>query len=291
MLSVIICSRKEKISEDLFENIKITIGYDYELIVIDNIENKYSIFEAFNLGIEKSKGEYLCFIHDDILFHTIGWGKIIFRIFNENQQIGLIGIAGTKIKTKMPSTWWDCPLDQAAVYTIQHYKHKEKVKKDFGFDKGTNTEVVVIDGVFMAMRKDNRICFNTEMRGFHNYDLNISFEYIKYNYKIVVTNEILIEHFSTGTINEEWISSTYKIHNLYKNILPLNSNKKNIDKNIEISNAKKFIRECLKYKKNKIAFTIWKELFYLEPISFFHLKFWRTILSQKIMKIKISIFV
>lgn len=263
------------------ENIKNTNSCPYELIVIDNSENKYSIFEAYNKGIESSKGDYLCFIHDDILFYTNDWGKIIERIFTQNPQIGLIGVAGAKIKTQMPSAWWDCLEGEVAIHIIQHYKYKEKTKKKFGFDNDSNTEVVVIDGVFMAMRKDTRIRFNTEMQGFHNYDLNISFENIKQGYKIVVTNEILIEHFSTGTINEEWVSSTYKIHELYKGILPLNSNKNAIDKKKEVKNAKRFITECLRYKKNKMAYIIWLKLFYLQPISMFHLKFWKNILREK----------
>jgi hypothetical protein len=34
---------------------KLTIGCEYELIIIDNSENKYSIYEAYNLGIERYK--------------------------------------------------------------------------------------------------------------------------------------------------------------------------------------------------------------------------------------------
>jgi hypothetical protein len=45
MISIIICSRTQTISSDLFENIKDTIGCDYELVVIDNSENTYSIFD------------------------------------------------------------------------------------------------------------------------------------------------------------------------------------------------------------------------------------------------------
>lgn len=71
-----------------------TVGYTYELIVIDNSEYKYSIFEAYNLGIERSSGEYLCFIHDDILFHSQDWGKAVEGIFNDDVKIGLIGNFG-----------------------------------------------------------------------------------------------------------------------------------------------------------------------------------------------------
>lgn len=73
MISVIICSRAKIIKTNLFENIKNTIGCNYELIVIDNSENKFSIFQAYNLGIEKSLGDYLCFLHDDVFIHTDGW--------------------------------------------------------------------------------------------------------------------------------------------------------------------------------------------------------------------------
>ena len=72
MISIIICSRTQAISKDLSENVQNTVGCDHELVIIDNSENQYSIFEAYNLGIKQSKGEYLCFAHDDILFHTKG---------------------------------------------------------------------------------------------------------------------------------------------------------------------------------------------------------------------------
>lgn len=107
MISIIICSRTSVISDNLLDNILLTIGADHELIVIDNSENKYSIFEAYNIGINKSKGEIVCFIHDDINFLTLNWGGILIEIFNENKKVGLIGVAGAKSKTKMPSAWWN----------------------------------------------------------------------------------------------------------------------------------------------------------------------------------------
>ena len=218
MISIIICSRKKDINYNLSENIQDTVGCDYELIVIDNSQNRYSIFEAYNLGIKKSKGDFLCFMHDDIAIHSQDWGNIIYRIFKENNEIGLIGIAGSKVKTKMPSAWWNCPNDQKVIYIIQHFKGKvgEEEKWDLGFKRGSNLEeVVALDGVFMAMRKENGICFNNVMKGFHNYDLNISFEFTKLGYKIIVTNEILIEHFSNGSMNKEWVESTFQIHEIF----------------------------------------------------------------------------
>lgn len=74
MISCIICSRTSTISNELMQNISSTIGCEYEIITIDNSTNKHNIFQAYNEGIRRAKGEYLCFMHDDILYHTENWG-------------------------------------------------------------------------------------------------------------------------------------------------------------------------------------------------------------------------
>ncbi len=261
----------------MYENIKNTIGCEYELIVIDNSENKYSIYQAYNLGIKKSNGKYLCFLHDDILFETNNWGLKINEIFENDLKIGLIGVAGAKTKTKMPSAWWDCLENQKVINIIQHIPNKAKEHWNIGFRNTRIEEVAVIDGVFIAARTDDKIRFNEKLKGFHNYDLNISFEYKKSGYKIVVTNEILLEHFSLGSINESWFNSTFEIHNYYTNLLPFGSNK-----NLEVSNAIKFINSCLKINKNKIAYSVWLQLFLLKPISKYHLYFCKQIIKKSL---------
>lgn len=280
MLSIIICSRTSTINKALYDNIKNTVGCEYELIIIDNSNNSYSIFEAYNLGIVKSIGKYLCLIHDDVYFQTIGWGTIINHSFNNNSNFGLIGVAGATVKTKMPSTWWDNYEGQGIINIIQHHKNKEKEFHNFGFDKGQDVHVVVVDGVFMAMRKDDRIRFHAKMKGYHTYDLNISFEYKKYGYDIIVTNKILIEHFSSGVINENWIEATYKIHSLYKKELPLFVIGNAVTINHEITNAQRFINKSLSFGFKKIAISVWFQLFLLEPFSKYNLRFWKNIIKK-----------
>lgn len=282
MLSIIICSRQAIIKSELTENIHDTIGCKYELIVIDNSQNQFSIFEAYNLGIERSVYNYLCFIHDDVLFHTNNWGRILQKKLIEDQNIGLIGVAGAKIKTKMPSAWWDCPHNQKSVNIIQHFNNKEKKYWNFGFDEGLLTSVAVIDGVFMAARKDVRVRFNNKMNGFHNYDLNISFEYIKNGFDVVVTNEILIEHFSFGTVNDDWIKSTLLIHEIYNKFLPLKTNCKLSDKivkQIEFKNGASFLSTYLDFNLKYYSIKIWIRLIFLNPFSKFHFKFLKEILK------------
>lgn len=278
-ISIVICGRGKTDKKSLFDNIEATISFSYEIIYIDNSQNKYTIFEAYNLGIKRSSGLYICFIHDDILFHSKGWGNTLIELFQDS-RVGLIGIAGSKSKTKTPSLWWRCPSEDKIFNIIQHVPNKGREEWISGFGPGSNEEVVVIDGVFMAARKDDRIFFDTSMKGFHNYDLNISFEYKRHEYKLIVTNEIVIEHFSLGSINEEWVESSLKIHEIYNKSLPLCLNEKGKNLKQEIGNARWFIKECLKFSKFDIAYIVWKELFKRHPFLKFHLIYWKNNLKE-----------
>lgn len=276
MISLVICSRTQNISQKFDENIKKTIGCEYELVVIDNSNNQYSIFEAYNLGLTKSKNNFVCFLHDDILIHSNNWGELLIETFKKNPEVGLLGIAGSQIKTKMPSAWFNCPKEQKAIYIIQHFNGQNlKDKWEYGFENSSYVEVTAIDGVFMALRKDPRISFNTNMKGFHNYDLNISFEYQKFGYKVWTTNTILIEHFSNGNMNKEWVESTYKIHTIYKDILPLKTcNMSKIDlKLLEFENGVKYVNHALNFKFKKNAIKIWFDLLKIKPYSKEYIKF------------------
>lgn len=283
MISIIICSRTQSINSDLFENIKDTIGSDYELIVIDNSKNTYSIFEAYNLGIEKSAGEYLCFMHDDILFHTKGWGDVIQHIFRENIKVGLIGVAGAKIKTRMPSGWWNCPNEYKEINIIQHTENNKIEKWKYGFKDGSISEVVAIDGVFMVMKKKINIFFNTELKGFHNYDLNISFECKNKGHKIVVTNEILLEHFSNGNTDKSWYESVMNVHKFYFKNLPLiiEGINENHTKLLEIKNGFNFLNNYLTCGFQNGVFNLWFKIFLLCPLSKIHFVIFKIYIKNK----------
>jgi hypothetical protein len=286
MISVIICSRENSISKLLRDNIQSTINFPHEIIIIDNSEDKYSIFEAYNIGIKKSIGEYFCFIHDDILFHTHNWGVVLNNIFKLDVNIGLIGVAGCKIKTRMPSGWWQCPSEFKEVNIIQHFSDKKIEKWTNGFKNGNISEVVAIDGVFMIMKKECNLFFNENLKGFHNYDLNISFECKLKKLKIVVTNEVLIEHFSYGVINNSWYKSTFDIHEIYKKILPLKLTNENIKNhsNLEFSVGEIFLYPFIRANNLKNGFKLWLKMILINPKYILENKFYKTIFKYYINK-------
>jgi glycosyltransferase involved in cell wall biosynthesis len=280
MISIIICSRTETLPSAFIENIEYTVGAEHELIVIDNSKNNYSIFEAYNLGIKKSKGEFLCFIHADVLLHTKNWGTILQSIFKANDKIGLIGIAGAKVKTRMVSPWWNCHENQQVINIIQHGTSYDPEKAMIGFDEGSETEVAVVDGVFMVLKKSISIMFNENMEGYHNYDLNISFECKKRGYQIMVTNKILLEHYSSGTLNKDWAVSAYKTHKIYKSILPLQVRPHIINNSDEVRNAVCFIKQCFEFKRQRLGCLVWWQLVLLHPNFKYHFNLWKSIKNR-----------
>ncbi|MDR1544705.1 MAG: glycosyltransferase family protein [Prevotellaceae bacterium] len=206
MFSLIICSRTPDIPQNLKENIAETIGVEYELIVIDNSNNEYSIFAAYNEGIRRAKGEVLCFMHEDILFYTQNWGKNIFRHF-EVKTIGLIGVAGTHFLPNKPIYWTDSPLISEYNLTNNCGKRIECFKTHF-FKGEKTVDVVACDGLCFFVRKSlfipchsalevkSHIFFDEKTyTGFHYYDMDICMQVLKAGYKVAVCNDVLIEHF------------------------------------------------------------------------------------------------
>lgn len=278
MLSIVICSRKQNPDKEFLKNIEETVGCEHELIIVDNSKNDYSIFQAYNYGIDRSTGTILCFMHDDIQIHTLGWGKIAGNLFQEQPDVALLGIAGSKLKTKMPSAWWDCPEDFKFLYLIQHLHNGENVKWERGFENKSESEVALIDGVFMLMRKETGIRFNENLKGFHNYDMNISLEAFKKGYRILVTSKILIEHFSMGKIDKDWVQSSLEFQKLYGRNLPLNVGEAvtpELLHKLEVDNGMNFINRLLEAGYKKEAFYFWRKLFFLKPFSRIHVKLFK----------------
>lgn len=277
MISIIICSIRESYFDSLKANIQETIGFsDYEIIKIDNLIDKLSITQAYNKGIEKSKFDYQLFIHEDILFHTVNWGEILLSIFRENCRIGLIGIAGAKYKSLVPSAFWHTEEKMLNINLIQHYKNKKTSLLYKGFENKNLEEVVVIDGVFIALKKSTGVKFNENIKGFHCYDLGISIDTLEKKHLIYVTNQILIEHFSIGNTNLNFLKSVIDFHKLYKKKLPKYIDTKN--RSLELFALKSFLSVCLENKY--VPFKLWIFNLINNPLDKLNYSFIKLVLNK-----------
>jgi len=219
MISVITSSYQQAHYESLEKNILETIGASYELICIDN-PGLMGICAAYNKGVLQAKYDVVCFVHEDVQFHTKNWGKTLLKIL-EDDSIGIVGIAGGTYKSRVISSAWN--NGESYINLLQHtndgcFHWREP--------KGITPELVdvlIVDGVFMALRK--KVCeqcrFDEQtLKGFHFYDMDICLAAKSRGLRVCVTYDILLEHFSPGRNTKTWYREAKIAHRKWRNALP-----------------------------------------------------------------------
>lgn len=228
-LSIIICSRSSEVSAAFAANVQATIGVDYELVVIDNHANCYSIFSAYNEGVRRATGDILCFMHEDVTMHTRDWGQKVCRHL-QDPGIGALGVVGSHI---VPAQG-----DWRVGYTPYHVlsfvqrvptfgrqpKYFTKLTRD-GL-KGSLTDVATLDGVWFCIRREDfasgRLRFDQEtFTSFHVYDLDISMQVADLGKRLVVCNDILLEHFSEGNYSSGFYDALMAFQQKWRLRLPV----------------------------------------------------------------------
>lgn len=222
MISIIVSTYKPFLYDQFCKNIRNTIGdVDYEIISIEN-NGLMGLCEAYNKGGEQAKFPYLCFCHEDILFRTPNWGQILIDLFSNNQNIGLVGCAGSIYKAWVPSGWSSPQISNLVKLNFIQTNPKiekriEYIAQNKGFD-----EVVSIDGCWMCTTKKifNKIHFSSEyFTRYHCYDVDYSLS-VGNQYKVVVSYDIIIEHLSVGNFSRDWVEETYRLHKKWGSSLP-----------------------------------------------------------------------
>lgn len=204
MLSIIISTYQPQFYSALEKNIAETIGIPYEIIKIDN-PNLMGICEAYNKGASLSKYDYLLFVHEDVIFHTKEWGqKLINHLKLEN--VGVIGVAGSNYVPKAPIGWY-LPDNS---YNFLNYIQNDKNKSNPRLFSNINSKqtVYALDGVFIAIKKNrySEFLFDENIKGFHGYDTDFSLR-LATIYDNFVIHDIIIEHFSVGSTDNQWLSN------------------------------------------------------------------------------------
>ncbi|PWI31504.1 hypothetical protein DI383_02215 [Flavobacteriaceae bacterium LYZ1037] len=223
MISIIVSSYQPTYYKALVDNISLTIGnVVYEVIRIDN-PGLMGISEAYNKGAIKAQYPYLCFVHEDVLFHTNNWGINLINHL-KGLEIGAIGVAGSAYKSFVPSTW-SLFKPYIASNLIQHVKNQDKtsyLNKIQGKEDENMYEVVTLDGVFIATHKTiwEKGPFDEKLlKGFHGYDMDFSLQ-VAQDHKLYVVFDILLEHFSEGNPNNDWMQAAMTVSDKWKKYLP-----------------------------------------------------------------------
>ena len=225
MISIVICSQHPSLDKELAENIRQTIGTEYEVVHVDNSQNRYNIFEAYNIGVERAKGDCLCFMHEDVLFHTNNWGQVV-ETYLSQPFVGALGVAGSCVVLDQLD-WRFYGFGQ--VYLIQgtttieedarYYESYPLTEK-----KRPLTQVATLDGVWICMRKElfEHISFDTEhFHDFHLYDTDICMQVNQLGLGVFMTYDVLLEHQSEGTFSEGYRKSLQAFADKWSGSLPM----------------------------------------------------------------------
>ncbi|GAB2497053.1 glycosyltransferase [Algoriphagus taiwanensis] len=277
MISIIVLSNRRSLFSEFEKSVKLTIGSSFELIRVDNFQNQFSIFKGYNLGAKQAQNNILLFVHEDIIFHSKNWGKLLINYFETLSNPGVLGVAGCSYLPISPSDWW--VGNRTYLHTNFLSNDKNGVigeGKHMIYGDQVPCPVFGLDGMFLAMKKTvwEEFPFDESLKGFHGYDTSICYQVSKC-YQNYFIPGILIEHFSKGYPNEVWLENTIAANRL---VLPFILERKrfgSLDCPLEIKSYRLFLRQLMKFSSNvsyKFSYA-WK---YLIPVTRFT-RDWRLI--------------
>jgi len=220
MISVVYCTRES--NQKHRDHIIKTSGLHKNIEVVEIINNGESLTSAFNRGYKQSKYDIVVFCHDDILIETKQWGKRLKKHFDNGENYGIIGVAGSKYMP-LSGKWWENPKSMYG--KVKHTHNGKSWLSEYSSDLNDGIESVInVDGLFFAVDKnkitDNTNPFDEDVKGFHFYDVDFCFKNFLSNVKIGVITNIRINHMSIGITNEEWEKNRINFVEKYKESLP-----------------------------------------------------------------------
>lgn len=173
------------------------------------------------------KNDIVVFIHDDIEFTRKGWGVELMRMFEENEKYGVIGVAGSDY-FDANAAWWNYKghLYGQVIHCNGNNSWLSEYSPLYEHDL---EEVVVIDGIFIAVNK-NRVSqtFDDKIIGFNFYDIDFCLNNVLDDeFKIGVTTKIRVKHKSMGQLSNEWYYNKEIVNEKYEEFYPIQVLEKN----------------------------------------------------------------
>lgn len=254
MISIIISSANPSLLADISKNIRDTISVPYEIISFNNGDGKKGICEVYNEGAEMAKYDILCFMHEDIEIRTLKWGEVLISLFKNNEQLGLVGVAGNGYLPLSPSRWGGVGIDTDYININQSFKFENKRQRLIYRNPNNEklSDVAFVDGVWLCTTKGIISEFKFDeltFKGFHGYDIDFSLS-VGTKYKVAVTYDIFINHFSEGRYDKKWLEENLKLNNKWSYSLPRNIEKLTQKEIIKVEKAtfKHFVDQLIRFK-------------------------------------------
>lgn len=221
MITIVFSTKKS--DPTFIGHLKKTCGLK-NIEILEYINNgEYSLTEIYNKGLTASQHDIVVFCHDDIIFTKPKWGRKLISHFN-NTNYGILGVAGT---TEIPTSgiWWQDNEGEHLKKVVGIVTHSSEGKTWVSKYSGNYTDDIIetlnLDGLFFVAHKQRiKVNFNENIKGFHFYDLDFTFNNHLNDVKVGVVFNIKITHKSPGPTSEEWDKNRKQFIEIYKNNLP-----------------------------------------------------------------------
>lgn len=162
-------------------NLNIPENFEIETLCIKEAK---SITSGYNEAMRNSDAKYKVYLHQDVFIINKNFIYDVIATFNDNNEIGILGLAGANtIPTN--ASWWDSTHRFGKVYE----NHTGKMKLlDLGEVEVNYQEVKALDGFLLATQYD--VPWREDIfTGWHFYDISQCVEFTLKGYKAVVVRQ------------------------------------------------------------------------------------------------------
>lgn len=198
------------------ERLNVPTGYEIEVL---SIEDSKSMASGYNEAMNASDAKYKIYLHQDTFIINENFLYDILYTFENNSDIGMIGVVGSKV-IPTSAIWWETNHKYGKVYESSAGNLSELKFKDV---EKRYEQVKIIDGLIMITQYD--LPWRDDVfDGYHFYDASQSTEFIKKGYKVIVPNQdkpwIIHDCGMAGIGDYEKYRQKF-IDEYYKDIFPL----------------------------------------------------------------------
>jgi hypothetical protein len=184
IVSFIFCISNDvlwKKSVNYIDNLIIPNEYSIEII---EIRSAKSLCSAYNLGMNKAKGKYKVYLHQDVFIYNKNFISDFLILFNKYLDLGIMGMAGAE-RLPLSGIWWQSKCNFGALYRT----YGDRIKPaHIGVFKEEYKEVEALDGLILITQYD--ISWREDLfKGWHFYDISQCTEFLKAGYKVGIPNQ------------------------------------------------------------------------------------------------------
>jgi glycosyltransferase involved in cell wall biosynthesis len=217
MVSVVYCTREH--NEEHTKHIHKMFGHP-KVEVIEYINKGESLTKFYKKALKETKYDIVVFLHDDIIIETKQVATKLVKLYENNPEYGVLGVAGSKYMVET-GKWWENPKKMYG--RVVHTHEGKSWLSAYSDDLGNAVEEVVnVDGVFFSVHKKRlKVDFDTDVKGFHFYDVDFSFRCHLSGVKVGVHTNVRINHMSIGITNDEWEQNRIDFVDKFKDKLPV----------------------------------------------------------------------